>query len=69
MFRATPDGAYVIDGPWAGLCVRAEVVYRLSRWVKDPAERLQYPINNRAPELQSARRAAWAATSEPKEHQ
>jgi hypothetical protein len=49
MFSATPDGAYVIDGPWAGLCVRAEVMYRLSRWVKGPAERLQYPISNRAP--------------------
>jgi hypothetical protein len=49
--------------------VRAEVVYRLSRWVKGPAERSQHPISNRVRELRHAQRAAWAAISEPKEHQ
>jgi hypothetical protein len=41
------------------------VVYPL----KGRVERLQHPISNRARELQHAQRAAWAAISEPKEHQ
>jgi hypothetical protein len=52
----------------AGLWVHSEVVYPPSRWVKGQAELLQRPIRNRTRELQDAQRAAWAATSEPKEH-
>ena len=52
----------------AGLWVHSEVVYPPSRWVKGQAELLQRPISNRTRELQDPRRAAWAATAEPKEH-
>ncbi len=65
---AAPNSAYVIDGPWAEFGC-AEVVYRLSPWVKGPAERFQHPTSNRARELQHAQRAAWAAISEPREHE
>jgi transcriptional regulator with XRE-family HTH domain len=64
---AAPDGAYLIRGAWTGLWVRSEVVYRLSRWIQGPAELLNRPISDRARELAETERAAWAATSEPKE--